>query len=214
MAERLTDVTELFEQAVVEFSKKSFAERVRVCKTMSEINKRHSFIKYNGYVEFKSNFAVKLEEGDYYVYLWKHLDGGIFYVGSGHDERYRSKNRNAECLKEMDKGDSVIYMVLTGTDSKTARFYERYISYNLGLAGYTLTNSDNNLEKVGEGHIKKWMTDNAAKIDTDLTRSIEKSIIDDIIWDTDFRADHFYSIQAFRNECGNEWFSSTIDWRR
>ena len=213
MGERLTNATKLLEEALLEFSKSSFAERVETCKMMRAIEKRHNFIKYDGYVSFKSNFAVRLEEGDYYVYLWKHLDGDIFYVGSGHGERYKSKNRNLECLKEMDKGDSVVYMILTGVSYKTARFYERYISYNLGLAGYSLTNSDNNLKKVGEINVKKWLKDNVATINTDLTRGIEKVILDKIIWDTDFRASEFYSIQAFREECGNEWFSTNIKYR-
>ena len=41
----------------------------------------------------------------------------------------------------------------------------------------------------------------------DLTRKVEDAILKGVLCDHDFRAHHIYSIQTFREECGDTYFS-------
>lgn len=195
------------ERVQAELDKMSFADKIKLVKSMSSVQYKHNFIKYDGYVAEKDTFAVYGGDDEYYVYLWKHLDGDVFYVGSGHGERYRNKHRNVDFLRHIDKGDAVVYRILIGVDSKTARFYEKYLSGSMGLADYILSNGDNNVIHIGADKFNRWLEDNASKLDNELTRKIENAILK-VLYDTDFRADHVRSIQTFREECGDAYFSS------
>ena len=196
-----------YAKACYEFEKMSFSDKIKMVKSIASIRHKYNFIKYNGYIAEKTNFAIANGEDEYYVYLWKHIDGDVFYVGSGKGDRYRSKNRNDEFLRHIDKGDAVVYIVLCGVDFKTARFYERYLSGSLGMAEYVLSNGDNNIIHIGEDKFKRWLDDNESKLNNELTRKIEDAIVNGILLDDDFRASHFYSIQFFRKECGDTYFS-------
>lgn len=198
---------EVYERACQEFEKMSFFEKLKLIKSTALLRYKYNFIKYNGYVAERTNFAIANGDDEYYVYLWKHIDGDIFYVGSGKGDRYKNKNRNDEFLRHIDKGDAVVYIVLCGVDSKTARFYERYLSGSFGMADYGLSNGDNNIIHIDKDKFERWLDDNKSKLDNELTRKIENTILNGILLDKDFRADHFYSIQFFREECGDTYFS-------
>ena len=198
-----------YERACREFEEMSFSDRVKFVKQSALLKHKYNLIKYDGYVSLKYDFAISRDEGESYVYLWKHMDGDIFYVGSGQGERYKNKHgRSDDFFKHIDKGDAVVYMILSGVDVKTARFYERYLSGSLGLADCVLANKDNNILYIGEGKFNRWLKDNKSDLDNELTSEIENVIINRVLIDHDFRASHFYSIQAFREECGDDWFSS------
>ena len=202
-----TSVSDAYNQACQEFEKMSFPDKLKMIKSSALLRYKYNLIKYNGYVAEKTKFAIASGDDEYYVYLWKHIDGDVFYVGSGKGDRYRSKNRNDEFLRHIDKGDAVVYIVLYGVNSQTARFYERYLSGSFGMADYALSNGDNNIIRIGEDKFKRWLEDNKSILDNELTHKIENAIMNGILLDRDFRADHFYSIQFFREECGDTYFS-------
>lgn len=191
------------------FDELSFSDKIKFSNSFyATIKPYYRYIQIDGYVEEKANFAVNCNGGEYYVYLWKHMEGDIFYVGSGKNNRYRSKHRNDEFLKHIDKGDGVIYIVLDGVDKNTALFYERYISGSLGLAGYDLTNGDNNISRMGEDKFNLWVMNNKSTIKNDLTRRVEEVVLGKILTDTNFNIRHIRAIERFKEECGDHYFSS------
>lgn len=198
-----------YERVKREIEKMRFSDKLKLMRSTSLFRHHPNFIKFNGYVTTKTDFAIGAGEDEYYVYLWKHMDGDIFYVGSGKGERYRDKNgRQAEFYRHIDKGDAVVYIVLCGVDVKTARFYERYLSGSLSIAEFPLANRDNNVFYIGEGRQERWLRDNKSTLNNELTHKIEDLILNKILLDSDFRSSHFYEIQTFRKECGDTYFSS------
>lgn len=200
---------EAYENAKLALEKMSFSEKLNLIRKTSLFRYHPSFIKFNGYVALKYDFALHVGDDEYYVYLWKHMDGDIFYVGSGHGERYKTKHgRDSEFFKHIDAGDAVVYMVLCGVDLQTARFYERYLSGSLSLADFPLANRDNNVFYIGADRYKRWLEDNKSTLDNELTHKIEDVVLNKILFDDKFPSSHFYEIQTFRKECGDTYFSS------
>lgn len=115
---------------------------------------------------------------DYYVYIWKHAWGDPFYVGSGKGDRW--VNKNARCddfYLHLDQGDAVVYKVLAGVDAKTAHLYEKYVSVNLGRAGYVLANGDNNYEYATESAKQKMIEKCDKLVGLDLTNRVEGTVL-------------------------------------
>ena len=203
------NVVDWYERAKQEFEKMEFSDKLKLIRSTALFHYHPNFIKFNGYVQVKDDFEISAGDDDFYVYLWKHIDGEIFYVGSGKDERYRDKcNRPMEFLKHIDKGDAVVYRILCGVDMKTARFYERYVSGSLSLANFSLANRDNNVFYIGESKFKRWLNDNKHALENEITHKIEDVILNKVLLDHDFQGHHFYAIQTFMKECGETYFSS------
>ena len=97
----------------------------------------------DGYLRVERDFTAHFGSGEHYVYLWRHDNGAVFYVGSGKNDRYSSINGNERFLEELDQGDAVIYIVADGMEEEFARDVERLISGTLSCSGICLTNSDN-----------------------------------------------------------------------
>ena len=198
-----------FQEIQRKFDEMKFSEKINMSNIIySTFRPHYHLIKYDGYVAAKTEYAVDCDYGEHYVYLWKHLDGDIFYVGSGKGNRYKNKFRNDIFLRHIDQGDSVVYIVLAGVDITTARFYERYISGSLGVAGYTLANGDNNVSRMGVDKFNLWLIDNKSMIENDLTRKVEDVILAKILTDKKFDLTHIRDIEGFKKECGDNYFSS------
>lgn len=137
-----------------------FHEKVRYAKsvnqlTLSRVEGYADSLTWDGYLTTVVEKAVHCDEGDSYVYLWRHAWGEPFYVGHGKGDRWLNKNERCDNFyPHIDKGDAVPYLVLCGVDSKTACEYERYVSVNLVRAGFDLANSDNNPDR--ETRTKDW----------------------------------------------------------
>lgn len=126
-----------------------------------------SCMEFDGFVYDDESKCVYFDDGEYYVYVWKHNYGEFFYVGSGKKDRWKSiHGRCKEFYNHIDKADAVVYKVLDGIDVKTARQCERYLSANMSLAGYKLANSD-------------WSYNNArfTELSDTMKEAIEKSIL-------------------------------------
>lgn len=139
------------------YEKMSFVDKIKFSKTVydftipREVEYGVSALIYNGYLREIEEKCVFAGEEEYYVYLWKHAWGGPFYVGSGKNNRWRTKNgRCDDFYLHLDQADAVVYKVLDGVDAKTAHLYEKYISVSLTQAGYTLANGDYNYEYASE----------------------------------------------------------------
>lgn len=92
--------------------------------------------------------------GEYYVYLWKHKDGEVYYVGSGKGTRATDTvARNTDFKKEYENGDSVVYYLVRDVSMSCARLVEHYVSYRLSLGGVALTNKDYNVAYMDKEQI-------------------------------------------------------------
>lgn len=133
-----------------------FHEKLKFARQVAKMKSFHtdyavSSLSWKGYLTAVEEKAVRCEEGEYYVYLWRHAWGEPFYVGSGKDGRWLTKQGRCDRFHaHIDRADAIPYLILRGVDIKTAREYERYVSVNLVRAGYDLANSDNNPVCVDE----------------------------------------------------------------
>lgn len=210
----MSNNTNYFDKAFEIYNQMSFSDKCKAVRSVrgfsSFVNYEGGSIRWNGYVVAKEAFALNESGGDSYVYLWKHIDGDIFYVGSGKKDRWIQKFRNDSFLKEIDKGDSVVYKVLAGVDRQTAFLYERYISYSLGKAGYYLCNSDNLFHADNQQTYEKWVKCNQKELSSERCRKVENIILSKILNDEDFKYSVHKSILGFRNEYGNDYFSKNF----
>lgn len=204
-------IKDAYEKCCEEFEKADFRTKARIIHSVYSTKPTQS-IKWNGYLKLKTEFAIHRNEGEYYVYLWKHIHGDVFYVGSGKGKRCTNKDRCNEFLKHIDKGDAVVYIVADGINLHTSRFYERYISGCLSDIGQPLTNNDNNVTVTGKNAFEKWLLRNEKVLNSDLTREIESSILGKILRDEDFCCGDFLEKEQFLAECGKNYFSSGV-WR-
>lgn len=167
-------------------------------------------LKYDGYLFAQSHHAIRCDSGEYHVYVWAHLlSGEIFYVGSGIEDRWRCRYRlkNRSFMENLDAGDAVVYKIIEGVDQDTARFYERYLSLAISSAGTRLTNRDNNAEKCGLAKARAWLRENADRLSDDFTRQVEEVVLEKILNERDFKGMDVLRVLAFRQTCGDHWFS-------
>lgn len=205
MIERLEEISR-------EFDSIDFRTRLHIVGQMGANVCVWNNIKYRGYLKMKDEFAISNDKGEHYVYLWKHMRGDIFYVGSGKGKRCEQKYRGSEFLKHLDKGDAIVYIVLENTDKETAMFYERYLSGCLSDIGQPLVNKDNNVNVMGKEKLEKWLADNDDTLKNDLTKRFEKVLLDKVLIDKNFSYEDVLAKEKFLKENGDEYFSSEV-WR-
>lgn len=202
-----------FEDYFKYFEGLTFSKKLEEIKKLEKFNDKlylsakTSSLSYDGYLRAYDRMAVCQESGDHYVYIWKHAWGDPFYVGCGVNDRWKSKaSRCDDFYHCLDAGDAVVYKVLDGVDSKTARTYERYVSANISNAGYVLSNGDNNAARKSDA-AKKRLLNRCNEIQgTELTKKVEKAVIDILRNKED--CDHRIT-QTFLKEYGTEFFSRT-----
>lgn len=137
----------------------------KMCRTMA-ISTGASHLVHNGYLyeddspasPLRSSFDGLFEEGDHYVYIWKHLNGDPFYVGSGKGYRSRSisANRPDRFYAELLAFDAILCYVAFNVSEKDARFIEHYCSFSLTMGGINLTNGDWNAFRMSEKVKERW----------------------------------------------------------
>lgn len=205
----------------------TFADAVRECKQYYDslsLSKKHdisaanltmgarvveSRIAFDGRVDDASIYSIRGNGGDYYVYVWAHLlTGQIFYVGSGKEDRWISRNRgNMEMFcKHLDDGDCCVFKVLDDVDEETARFYERYISLSLSKDGAELVNGDNIYGKSAGCRGDAWLKGNSDRISSQMTKDVENYIIEHVPHDL-FTGRNVLAVVLFREEYGKAYFS-------
>lgn len=190
----------------------SFSDKFNLIKKMNDTSAFYlerneaSAVRYNGYLTTVEDKGVRLSGGDYYVYLWKHAWGDPFYVGSGKGDRWTSKGgRCDEFYLHLDSADAIVYLILSGVDSKTARVYERYVSANITDAGYTLTNGDNNAEYKSKEARDRLMARCKEIEGIDLTRKVESAVLN-IVSHKSLKVDYRIT-DIFQMEYGTDFFS-------
>lgn len=199
------------ENVLLELAEKPFAERILFSKQVEELFRPNmlvhgvNYLGWDGYLKKIESKCVRAGEDDCYVYLWRHAWGDPFYVGSGKGTRWTSKNgRCTDFYLHLDQADAVVYLVLDGVDAKTARLYENYVSVNLGRAGYTLANGDNNFEYATSASQQRMIEKCDKLAGTELTMRVENAVLS-IIGD---RPTCDYRItDAFIMERGADYFS-------
>lgn len=208
----MSEILGVFDEINNAFNSLDFRTRLSLTQQIESVIHVSKLIKYDGYLKLKDCFSIHHNTGEHYVYLWKHMRGDIFYVGSGKGNRCVHKYRGSEFLKHLDKGDAVVYIVLDATDKETARFYERYLSGCLSDIGQPLTNKDNIVARMGKDVFENWLRDNDARLRDTLTKDIENVILNKVLCDKEFTYEDVLSIEKFLEENGNEYFSSEA-WR-
>lgn len=191
-----------------EFNAQPFYKRLAFSKTSSAFLDTFTSgaIQFKGYCENRENFCIEAGDDEYYVYLWKHLDGDIFYVGSGKNNRWLTHLRKDSFMKEIDKGDAVVYKVVSGLNKSSSLLYERYISGSLCKAGYVLANRDNIIKESNRDLFDEWILDNSHLFENDLTKHTEQAV-SKIIYDREFSWKTLKNIKIFKQECGEHYFS-------
>lgn len=194
------------------YNRMPFGEKCRTTIGLRELSNFMSpgaiAISIDGFVRAKDKYAVTETGGEAYVYLWKHIDGDVFYVGSGVGERWKQKYRGEQFYKEIDKGDAVVYKVLDGVDRATAFFYERYISCSLSEAGFPLCNADNLVlsDKSAE-RFKDWKSANEQELNSERCKAVESVILNSVLSDTDFVWTVHRDMKRFLEEYGEHYFT-------
>lgn len=203
----MNDYQSSWDKCIEEYNRLSFGEKCRISSSAQRVSVYYTHISYDGFVTAKDRFAVTEANGDAYVYMWKHLVGDVFYVGSGVRERWKVKNRSASFLKEIDKGDAVVYKVLDGVDRETAFIYERYISCSLSEVGYNLCNRDNSAAGDKKKQFEAWKKKNYKELKSERCKLVEHAVIDKILLDRDFSWTVFLEQRKFLEEYGEHYFS-------
>jgi hypothetical protein len=163
-------------------------------------------LSIDGFIAEK-DFSTDKGRGEAYVYLWKHLDGDIFYVGSGVKGRNRSKNRCDGFLQEIDKGDSVVYTIVSGLTRQEAFLYEKYLTYTLRVAGVDLINGDNKMNRGDVDGLKGFIRDHEDELSQEILSEIENILLRRVESDHDFSYNVYRMISNFRDKYGTDWFS-------
>lgn len=208
----MSDMIERFNEMGRAYDALCFKDKLNMVISVESMGCVWKMIKWDGYLLKKDCFAVHRNSGNHYVYLWKHMNGDVFYVGSGTGKRCINKNRCMDFLKHLDKGDAVVYIVLDGVDKETSLFYEKYLSGCLSAIGQPLTNKDNNVNRMGNTSFDEWLHDNEERLNDSLTKSVEKTILSGIMCDKDFTYVDVLAREKFLKENGDKYFSSEV-WR-
>lgn len=194
------------------FDEAPFRDRLATVKQINDmydggVSYAAKRLTYDGYLEREKDFSFCAGDGEHYVYVWRHAWGDPFYVGTGKGDRWTNiHNRCAEFYPHIDKADAVVYLLLTGVDSKTARMFEKYVSVNLVEAGYTLANGDNNPRR-SVGDAKKRLIESCSKIDSHpLAPKVQKAVVS--ILNHNVRCDYRVTCR-FITENGADYFSRT-----
>ena len=176
-----------------------------------DINQRlemHEWISYRGFVSAKDEFAHKTREGEYYVYIWKHMFGKPFYVGSGHGYRWIDIHcRNRLFYAELDKGDAVVYKVIDGLKEADARYFETYVSLSLDLAGVELSNLDNRVRASQVRNVEAYKERLSEMRNHAHALEVENVITDKILMDNAFNARDILEVRRFEKVCGERYFT-------
>lgn len=171
-----------FKDNVIKAVETQIREDERACKFYLDN------IERLGYVYSSESDAIKLYTGQNYIYIWYHiLTRKPFYIGEGINERWRSLTRSREFFRHIDQGDAAVCKVLDCADEKTARLYEKYITYSFTSNGYDLANKDNNYrlcESITRENLDLLVS---AISDKPLTQAVEKTLIKILThtWDCD-----------------------------
>lgn len=188
----------------------SFADRLDFFRRVNlsfnnRVSRGVNDLLWYGRLTERSHKGVYVGDNEHYVYIWKHAWGDPFYVGSGKGDRWTNISRRCDDFYlHLDQADAVVYRVLSGVDSKTAHAYEKYVSVNLGRAGYTLANGDNNYEYATESARQKMIERCDELVGLELTARVEAAVLG-IIGDNpgcDYRI-----TDTFIQEYGADYFS-------
>jgi hypothetical protein len=202
-------LTNVWDELVSAFENSDLSAKISMCCKANTVYNSIDTIWRNGYVRCDESCAVCCGTGEYYVYVWKHLTGLPFYVGSGKNDRWSQKcNRGDRFYSEIDAGDAVVYKVAKGLDVKTARLIERYLSLSFAIAGIKLANGDNGIDEIGVTGAKRWIAANSNALSGETIKDIEKVIVHNVLNDTKCCVREVAEMNNFIANCGRNFFST------
>lgn len=175
----------------------------------TDIERKAKYIKWDGFIKKSEDYCCQAGNDNYYVYVWMHLGGEPFYVGSGKGNRWLNRKRRIEFLRHLDQGDAVVYKVLSGVDKQMSLMYERYISFCFSWIRDSLVNRDNNILYLAPPQTAKNLRMCNDLEDNYFTYEVEKSVAKIIEHNSFSRAKaiDILAIQEFRRKYGETYFS-------
>lgn len=144
--EKMEAVREAYD-ALSEDQKAAFIESTERLAEHVKLLKNASNLRWHRCIDSFPHDGVKLGDGECYVYLWMHLNGAPFYIGSGKQNRWLSVGtgaRNNLFEKATEKMDAVVYKVATGLDDQEARNIEFCLIHLLTYEGNFLAQRSHN----------------------------------------------------------------------
>lgn len=199
---------EAFDAAVKEYQQLPFWGKIQFATQLDPLLTVYSMIRFDGCVRKKTDFAVIKESGECYVYLWKHMYGNVFYIGSGFGDRWtKLSGRNDDFYAHIDAGDAVAYKIIDGISKKESMLFERYISLSFHLAGKSTVNRDNRICGTvcdAEEEAAKMRKNLLAEEDV---ISVEDAILNKILMDRDFELGDVMARDRFLHDCGCRYFT-------
>jgi hypothetical protein len=198
----------VYEKFVKEYEDLEFCDKVAFAEDVCKTRRMNSWVALNGYVCKKDNLAINLGRGEHYVYIWKHMYGDVFYVGKGCGKRWVTISpRSFKFYENLNKGDCVVYKIVTGISDDEAMLYERYISLVFRLAGVELVNGDNVVTKSVEETKAEVAQIRNNELPLDHIQKIEETIINKIMLDSDFAFYEAEDREHFLESCGGKYFT-------
>lgn len=144
----IDDAQDLYNKAVAQYNalsekeKAEFHRSVEQMRKSAENNHYAGNLVWHGCIDCFRNAGISgLHDGEHYVYLWKHIDGKPFYVGSGKNGRWLNhsdRNRNSAFAEHKKRHDAFVYLVATCMSEQDARDAEFCCIHNLSKRGYDL----------------------------------------------------------------------------
>ena len=199
-----------FEELLDEFNRQPYYEQLKLVRSITATNNLVqvgvSSLSWDGCLRREEDFAIRVGDEEYSVYLWKHAWGEPFYVGSGKGDRWKILSpRCDDFYRQIDAADAVVYRLIVGATSDFARRYEKYLTFCLRLAGYSLVNGDyfvpiEDCTKTDEA--KKFVLG----MDKEKTTLVVKKMLSTVLGHTPRGCDYRITCK-FIEEYGSDYFS-------
>lgn len=124
--------------------KDDLCAKIEASRKMVDIRNYAGNLRYRDALAWDDKNAVVLGDGEYYVYMWSHIDGTPFYVGQGKGDRWRNRGRNTMFFDHLQKHDAIIYKIAVGLTKEESLEAEFCCIHALSSVGYNLSNVTHN----------------------------------------------------------------------
>lgn len=166
-AQEIFDDAKRYYESLSEAEKEELKASIDIAYEKANLRWFAGNLCYNGCVNKHEYDGFASDNGEHYVYMWKHLDGTPFYIGSGKDGRWLNRGestRNKEFTQHAGALDAIVYKVATGLSEHEARDFEFCCIHALTYAGYDLAQTTWNYQRLQNTEIRQRQIEKYDKI--------------------------------------------------